>query len=96
MRQERWAFAKGEAPQDCNGRDELWATNGETQVIVYRNGSASNRYADGTVGVTGADRIMAEAEETLWHPDAQAETHCWRNVEANTDGAFIRFIPAED
>lgn len=99
---ERWAFSESELanPAKCESHDELVAyvdfdngyggTDGQ-QVIVYRNGRASNRYADGTAGVPEALALLAEQEETLLHTDGR-DTAAWRDVETNKAGTFVQFI----
>jgi len=98
---ERWAFSDSELadPAKCRSDDELVAyidyddgyggTDGQ-QVIIHRNGRASNRYADGTVGVPLAIALLAEEEETLLHEDG-GDTAAWRDVETNKAGTFVRF-----
>jgi len=98
---ERWAFSESELadPTKCKSDDELVAyvdfddgyggTDGQ-QVIVFRNGRASNRYADGTAGVPLAIALRAEEEETLLHTHGD-DTAAWRDVETNKDGIFVRF-----
>lgn len=98
---ERWAFSESELadPAKCESHDELVAyvdfddgydgTDGQ-QVIVYRNGRASNCYADGTRGVPLALALLAEQEESLLHIDG-GDTAAWRDVETNKDGIFVQF-----
>lgn len=100
---ERWAFSESELadPSKCKSDDELVAyvdlddgyggTDGQ-QIIVYRNGRASNRYADGTAGVPEALALLAEEQETLLHTNGE-DTFDWRDVETNKTGAFVQFLP---
>ncbi len=100
---ERWAFSESELadPSKCNGFDELVAyididdeyegTDGQ-QILVYRNGRATNRYANGTVGVPEALALLAEVVESLLHDDG-GDTAGWRDVETDKAGAFIQFLP---
>ena len=100
---ERWAFSKSELadPAKCRSDDELVAyidlddgyggTDGQ-QIIVFRGGRASNRYADGTAGVPEALALLAEEVESLLHSDGE-DTFDWRDVETNKDGTFIQFLP---
>ena len=102
MKKERWAFSESELadPTECKSDDELVAyidlddgyegTDGQ-QIIVYRNGRATNRYADGTVGVSEALALLAEEEESLLHDNGE-DTAGWRDVETNKTGNFIRFL----
>lgn len=99
---ERWAFSESELadPTKCKSDDELVAyvdfddgyggTDGQ-QVIVYRNGQASNHYADGTAGVPLALALLAEQEESLLHTNGE-DTNVWRDVKTNKAGAFVRFM----
>jgi len=98
---ERWAFSESELanPSQCRSDNELVAyvdlndnyggTDGQ-QIIVCRNGRATNRYADGTAGVPEALALLAEEEETLLHADGD-DTAGWRDVETDKTGIFIRF-----
>lgn len=102
---ERWAFSDAELknPQACNGFDELVADEiigynkqenrliyGEIGVLVQRNGTVTNRYADGTIGVANDVAELAGEDESPCHTDG---TPCdnWRDVETNDKGEFIRF-----
>jgi len=99
---ERWAFSKSELdnPTECRGDDELVAyvdlddgyggTDGQ-QVVVYRNGRVSDRYADGTVGISEGLMILTDMVDELLHPNGE-DTEGWRDVETNKAGVFIRFL----
>jgi len=102
IKKERWAFSDAEFadPHKCKSHDELMAcidyddgfdgTDGQ-QVIVYRNGKVSNRYADGTTGVPEGLAIAAEAEESLLHPDGE-DTSVWKDVVVGSSGEFLCFL----
>ncbi len=99
---ERWAFSQSELakPVKCNGYDELvayvhvdddWDSVENFGIIVYRNGEVSNRFDDGTAGVPKELVELADDEESLLHSDGE-ETAEWRDVEADGDGNFLRFV----
>jgi len=102
MRQERWAMSEEESalPFALNSYDELIADardpeNGELLeqgIIVSRNGEVSNRWDDGTVGVPADVAELADAEDTLYHPNGE-ETDVWRDVEVDDDGSLLRLLP---
>lgn len=105
MKRERWAFSDAEFanPHKCKSDDELVAyvdyddefegTDGQ-QVVVYRDGRVSNRFADGTAGVPEGMAIAAEAEESLLHPDGE-DTSVWRDVVVGDSGEFLCFLRQE-
>jgi len=101
-RKERWAFSQSELadPSACTGYDELVAIididdDGDGVdsfgIIVYRNGEVSNRFDDGTAGVPKEFAELADECESLVHPDGE-ETAEWKDVEADAEGNFVRFI----
>lgn len=102
MRKERWAFSESELanPSECKGYDELVAyvdfddgfggTKG-VQIVVYRDGRSSNRYADGTAGISEGLAVLAELTESLLHPNGE-DTEAWRDVETDKAGNFIQFL----
>lgn len=100
MRIERWAFSPAELsnPGDCRSDDELIAAipHEEFGVIVYRNGTVSNRWEDGVSGVPRDCVDIASEEGLLWHPKTQEDTLCWCNVVASDGGAFVRFATKQN
>ena len=99
MKTERWAFSEKELadPYACHSHDELLASvpnpddpekSLEQGIIVYRNGTVSNRWEDGTVGVPAEVAELANDEETLYHPDDEL-TEAWRDVCVGDDGSFL-------
>ena len=88
---ERWAFSESELanPEGLNSDDELITIRG---IIVYRDGSVSNRYEDGTFGISREEKEEANEEETLYHPEVDEETIAWRPVEVDDNGGFVRFM----
>ena len=95
-KQERWAFSEGEIalPFNCNGFDVLVAYPPECElgVIVYRNGTVSNFWADGTCGIPIAVGELAGECESLYHPDSGEETSVWRDVLTDADGNLRRLL----
>jgi hypothetical protein len=100
MSKERWAFSESELadPGKCSSTDEIVATlpyefceeNGiEEGVIVYRNGEVSNRFSDGTAGISAEIAELAGECESLYHPDADEETAAWRDVEVDKKGNLV-------
>jgi hypothetical protein len=96
MRTERWAFCESELanPAKCKSHDELLASvttgpDSSEGIIVYRNGKASNRFADGTAGVPADLADEAEADEELYHPDLDETTNVWADVFVDHDGAWL-------
>ena len=92
---ERWAFTDDEFrhPESLNRRDTLIATvpGYELGVIVHRDGEVSNWWVDGTAGVPADAAELAADVETLHHPDSNESTARWADVEADSDGKFVRF-----
>jgi hypothetical protein len=98
MRNERWAFSESELadPYACNSYDELLVSvpdpsdpkkSLEQGIIIYRNGTVSNRWEDGTAGVPAEVVELANEEETLYHPDDDL-TEEWRDVCVDDNGNF--------
>jgi hypothetical protein len=105
MRTERWTFCESELaePAKCNAYDELTTTvpdpdnpgeHCELNVIVYRNGEVSNRWDDGTAGVPADVAELADAEETLYHPDLDEYADVWADVFVDRDGAWLGWAGA--
>jgi hypothetical protein len=95
MRTERWAFAESELadPAACKAHDELLASattgpDSSEGIIVYRNGKASNRFADGTAGVPADLAELAEADEELYHPDLDEIADVWADVWVDDSGTW--------
>lgn len=93
IQQERWCFTDTELTERtlCRREDEFLAAGaGDSLVIIYRNGRASNRYFDGTIGVTAVDVAAAESDESPYHISTQEIADNW--CEVNTlDGNFVSF-----
>lgn len=115
-----WVFTQQDLqdPSQCNAYDEfmvtcpidddpLFATWQERGIIVYRNGIVSNRYADGTVGISTDEKAFIEDGECATYKcggtehdsdipadDLHADT--WRYVEQDDKGNFKRFISMEE
>jgi len=88
MKTERWVFTDDELgrPEECRADDEFIALN---DVIIKRNGVATNRYVDGIPGVSPADKSYAESEDTHLAPGGDiADT--WRDVIVD-DNRFVEF-----
>lgn len=93
-RKERWAFSASEIPERCNSNDELHASVGSYDVLVKRNGEITNRYADGTIGVTSTDQVEASACEDYAHPVGHGRfegTETFADVICDEEGRFLRF-----
>jgi len=99
---ERWAFSQSELanPAKCKGYDELlalvdidddWDGIETYEITVYRDGTVSNRFGDGTAGVPKELAALANDVESLLHPDGE-ETAEWKNVEVDREGNFLRFV----
>lgn len=95
---ERWVFTHAELHAILNSYDFVPKQQDEfvvpvsvsSDVIVYRNGLASNRYECGTVGLSDEDREMAEAEETYYTPTELEEASFWRDViVCDEDNTFV-------
>lgn len=95
---ERWAFMKDELDKlpQCRGDDEFVAYPPECEigVIVYRNGNVSNRWADGTVGLSPELVEAAFEEETVFRD--REEFECWRNVGLDENDLPIAFMPIDE
>ena len=106
-REARWAVSEDEMGrlEELRSSDELVATftdvddegrpRGDTwRVVVLRDGTVTNRNADGTLGVPEEVRDLVGGEDTLYHPrldgaDEYDETHSWVDVVVGPDGAFV-------
>jgi hypothetical protein len=94
VRKERWAFTQAElaAPAECNGYDEFNASvPNEDPVIVYRDGTVSNRWYDGTAGVPTETAALAGEDESPYNPDTGELADTWRDVEVDDAGNFLAF-----
>lgn len=108
MKIERWAFTSQELldPSKCKRDDEFAVLIGgmrngkyephELPVLVYRNGKCSNRWGDGTVGVSTDDSALAEMEDDLYTLDYEDSTSEWRDVVTDDEGNFISFHGVKD
>ncbi len=104
MRKERWVFCESELanPAACRGYDEF--TTGplgfddvdrtELGVVVYRDGSVSNRWDDGTVGIPAEIADLADVEETLYSPDRDEYADVWADVFVNHLGQWLGWAGA--
>lgn len=99
MKRERWVFTDKEIdnPKKCRSDDEFVATIpgiSELGVIVYRNGEVSNRWADGTAGISAKVRELAKDSEELYRlkDGIAVDADTWGDVEVTDDGKFIRFV----
>lgn len=94
-RPKRWCFTASELehPEKCLGTDEFIAGVGEELgVIVQRDGTVTNRWEDGSFGVTPEAWLDADSADTLFSPNHWEHTDCWRNVMTDAEGVFIRFV----
>ena len=103
MRTERWAFTQSELEHPCEltSLDELVASvkfhceeTGNTldAVIVYRNGTVSNRWADGTAGIPELIAELAGEDESPYNPETHEAADTWRDVRVDTEGGFVAFV----
>ena len=67
----------------------------EIGVLVYRDGTATNRYGDGTVGVSADDKVFAEEESDLHDPDDLDAIGAWKDVRVDEHGFFFSLIEEE-
>ncbi len=102
---ERWCFTDMElkTPGECAGTDEFLA-DGDTEmaVIVQRDGTVTNRWEDGTVGVPDDVKQRADFDESPIKPvwrrgqiglhDADYYADNWRDVYVDKDGHFMAFV----
>lgn len=98
MSRERWCFTQAELanPVACKATDELVAFRFDRGgIIVTRDGQVSNRWDDGTKGVSETDRAWADDQETLYNEEGDALDE-WRDVMVSDEGEFIRFATAKD
>ena len=109
MTVERWVFTAEElAVLDGGGRvvptpyalDEFRATVpeevSEEDVIVYRNGTVSNHYGDGTAGLPREVVEAAEAEEEYVSLDCTQIADTWRDVVPDEFDNFLRFATEDE
>lgn len=105
MRKERWVFTELELCHEsllkdtCNRDEEFMAVvpGEETAVLVLRDGSPTNRWVDGTVGVPQDIQELASEVETLNATDNDDSSMCdladtWRDVLVNEFGNFVKFL----
>lgn len=109
--EERWAVSRSELDrlEELNSKDELigaWrAVDGEGRpagdlhaVVVLRNGTVTDRNADGSVGVAKDVAELIADQDELRHPATDEDTEQWIDVVTGPDGRFVRFLderPAE-
>lgn len=92
---QRWVFTEAELakPEICRWSDAFIATvsteSCDIDIIVYRNGSVSNRFGDGTDGVTPDLVELAEDVETYYDPFNQCYADIWRDVILDAEGKFL-------
>jgi hypothetical protein len=94
---ERWAVSDKVKETDLekmNSYDELFAlVDGNEAVVVYRNGEVSNRYFDGTVGISQKDKAIAEHTDNVFEVIDDEVVECvWVDVEVDDSGNYIRLI----
>jgi hypothetical protein len=106
MRRERWVFTVAElALLDQGGEFHGEATDEfiaypvpqapQHGVIVQRDGTVTNRFADGTVGVPEDQQELANECESLWTDmDQDGLAEDWRDVLVEDTGEFIRLVEA--
>lgn len=98
---ERWCFTAHELkhPRQCRRTDEFLASvppdeYGGRAVIVLRDGTVTNRWDDGTVGVPPAAQQHADMEEEIYRLGTHGylvPTEAWRDVMADAKGRFLSF-----
>src|SRR4051812_39717307 len=95
MTTESWGFTESELqkPAKSKAGDVFVALprDYEVGIMVLRNGQVTNRWADGTTGLTPENRDVAAAEETLYNESIDVYADNWRNVVVDNNGNFIRF-----
>ena len=104
MVKERWVFTQEEllVPATCKRDDEFIVLMSdilpEDGVLMRRDGLATNRYGDGTAGVTEDHAELAEGVETYATTgDNPQLADIWRDVFVDPDsGEFIGFLPGTD
>lgn len=88
----RWAFLPNELAdlQACRADDEFVAYPPDVPlgVIVYRDGTVSNRWGDGTAGIPPHVEAAAGSEDTLYRDTTEIDG--WRNVEVDDSGRPVR------
>jgi len=100
---ERWAFTQSELkrPHGLTSHDELVASvkfyceeTGNTldAVIVYRDGTVTNRWADGTAGIPDLIAELAAEDESPYNPETHEAADTWRDVRVDTEGGFVAFV----
>jgi len=97
----RWCFTyyELEHPENCRASDLFAAPVGEIGVLVRRDGTVTNQWADGTSGVPAHLRDDADFEDVLYklghggnaaQNDNDEETCVWRNVKYDVKtGRFL-------
>ena len=105
--EEYWAFARSEAahPETTHRHDELIANptvtdydeegdwTPELGVIVYRDGTVTNRWSDGTAGVPANVVQAADELDELYSPYAGDMAFMWKRVYTNETGEFLGWAP---
>ena len=107
---ERWVFTAHDLqhPDDCRANDELIAHLGsdeegpvaEQGVIVKRNGQVTDRWEDGTQGVSEEYAKLAEESEELTKPYGEGDldvayADTWRDVWVDDHGFFVAWVKPE-
>ncbi len=102
---ERWCFSANELKRIADGETvfactdevfEAWSAEPDgVCVLLNRNGKATNRYADGTVGVTADDVLAAESTDAPWHLIDGTHDVEWHNVLCDECGKFIRLFAGD-
>lgn len=101
---EQWVFTQDELknPKRCRGDDEFFASCSYTDapeletwrergILVYRNGKATNRYGDGTAGISEKERELVEDEETLHALTGDEYADAWRTVISKNE-KFLQIV----
>jgi hypothetical protein len=89
---ERWCFAKADLqhPQWCRSVDQFIARvpGYEIGVVVQRNGSATNLWEDGVIGIPPEVAMIAEADESPMTRSGEPADE-WRDVVCGKEGQFV-------
>ena len=103
---ERWVFTQAEldtmdkpTPRYLlRSDDEFLATvpDCELPVLVCRNGTVTNRWSDGTAGVSDEIKELADHEETLYDANTKKIADTWQDVVVDGNGVFVGFLRNQD
>lgn len=92
----RWIFTEQELlnPKQCRQSDLFLVTDSnlpEVGVFVFRDGKVTNKYGDGTRGVTKDHADIADSQETYHTIDRKDIADNWRDVRTTANGRFLKF-----